>query len=61
MGSDKIKDIMQELTRLLEMQAALFDQAAIKSLTDAQLQEYKSRYFRIRELTAELTELEKER
>lgn len=52
---------MQELTRLLEMQAALFDQAAIKSLTDAQLQEYKSRYFRIRELTAELTELEKER
>jgi len=61
MGSDKVKIITQELMRLLEMQAALFDNEAIHSLTPEQLQEHKSRYLRIRELTSQLAELEKYR
>lgn len=61
MGSDKVKIITQELMRLLEMQAALFDSEAIQSLTPEKLQEHKSRYLRIRELTSQLAELEKSR
>lgn len=61
MGSDQVKILTQELMRLLEMQAALFDNEAIQSLTPEKLQEHKSRYLRIRELTSQLAELEKKR
>ena len=54
MPSENLTEIIRELMQLMEEQNRIFSPEAVKSLSNSQLEQYKQRYTRIQELTAEL-------